>query len=137
MALSLVKLSNGTELLGDVDAQTEELKRKGLVRIVDPLQINYKFVSFQPMPTMSISRYMPFASQTTFTFDIGDITHIVEPRASVVEYYLYALDNYRTTIDQHIDDELHSISSRKSKQPLDDDAYSDILERIEVNGPLN
>lgn len=136
MALSLIKLSNGTELLG------ETRKTAAGIQVIDPLQINYKFVSFQPMPTVSVSRYMPFAREPMFTFMADQIIHVVEPREAVVEYYYSSLAMYKQMIDQHIDEELHGVVERsesKSKQPPKDmdELYSKLLERMEVDGPAN
>lgn len=134
MALSLIKLSNGTELLG------ETRKTAAGVQVIDPLQINYKFVSFQPMPTISVSRYMPFAQEPMFTFMADQVVHIVQPREAVVEYYYSSLAMYKQTIDQHIDEELLGVVERtQTKQPPKDmdELYSKLLERMEVDGPAN
>lgn len=135
MSLALIKLNNGTELLGEMR------KTSAGVHVTDPLQINYKFVSFQPMPTVSVSRYMPFAQEPAFTFLADQIAHIVEPREAVVEYYYSALTMYKQTIDQHIDEELLGVVERtdvKTKPLKDtDELYKTLLERMECDGPAN
>jgi len=133
MSLSIIKLTTGVELIGEVRKTTSGIS------ITDPLQINYKFVSFQPMPTVGVSRYMPFAQDTTFTFFLDQVVHVVEPRESMVQYYAHALDNYRNDIDQHIDDELLSVVGRStiSKSRSTEELYKALLDRMEPEGPLN
>jgi hypothetical protein len=133
MPLSLVKLNSGTELIGEATII------KGMVQITDPLQINYKFVSFQPMPTVSVSRYMPFAATPAFSFELDQVSHIVEPKASMIEYYQHALDNYRDNIDGIIDDELMGVVGRSEirKSRTTEELYAALLERLEPEGPPN
>jgi hypothetical protein len=133
MSLALIKLNNGTEIIGDVQKTTVGM------RITDPLQINYKFVSFQPMPTVGVSRYMPFAANPTFTFTLDQILHVVEPTPAMVEYYAHALSNYRDEIDGHIEDELMNVVGRSSikKSTNKDELYKALLDRLEPEGPIN
>ena len=129
----LVKLANGAELLGDVRKTTSG------VSITDPLQINYKFVSFQPMPTVSVSRYMPFAAEPTFTFFLDQVVHTVEPKPTMAEYYIHALANYKEEIDDHIDNELMGVVGRSSvrKATNKEELYTALLERMDTEGPAN
>lgn len=133
MPLSLIKLNSGLELIGEATII------KGMVQVSDPLQINYKFVSFQPMPVVSVSRYMPFAANPAFTFELDQVAHIVEPKASMVEYYQHALDNYEQNIDGIIDDELMGVVSRSDikKSRSTEELYTALLERLEPEGPPN
>ena len=133
MSLALIKLINGTELVGDVQKTTVGLK------VTDPLQINYKFVSFQPMPTVGVSRYMPFAATPTFSFTLDQIVHVVDPTPAMVEYYAHALENYRQDIDGHIEDELMSVVERSSVRRASnkEELYTALLERLEAEGPPN
>ena len=134
MALALLKLNNGTELIGDVVEYDESF-----MQVRDPLQINYKFLSFQPMPTISVSRYMPFAEEALFVFEMQEIMHTVQPKQVVVDYYHYALKNYQDNIDPLVETELSAISEHKPKiKTPSDDVYKTILERAENDGgPLN
>jgi len=135
MALALLKLQNGTELIGDVVECNEQL-----MQVRDPLQINYKFLSFQPMPAISVSRYMPFAQDTLFEFGLDNIMHAVIPKQAVMDYYYYALKNYQENIDPMVEMELSSASDRpiKPKSSSVEDFYKTLLERAEnEGGPLN
>lgn len=133
MPLSLIKLVNGTEIIGEVQKTTVGMK------VTDPLQINYKFVSFQPMPTVGVSRYMPFAAVPSFTFTLDQILHVVEPTPAMVEYYAHALDNYKQDIDHHIEDELMGVVGRSAikKSSNKEELYTALLDRMEPEGPLN
>ena len=133
MSLALIKLTNGIEIVGDVQKTTVGLK------VTDPLQINYKFVSFQPMPTVGVSRYMPFAATPVFSFTLDQIVHVVEPTPAMVEYYAHALNNYREDIDGHIEEELMGVVGRSSikKSTNKDELYKALLDRMEPDGPLN
>lgn len=134
MALTLLKLTNGTELLGDV-VEYDDVK----MQVRDPLQINYKFLSFQPMPAISVSRYMPFSQDTLFAFYMQDVMHAVVPKQVVADYYHYALKNYQENIDPMVETELATASERtvRPKTPTDD-LYRTLLERAENDGgPLN
>lgn len=134
--LVLIKLQNGTEVIGNV---TEELKTK--ITIEDPLQINYRLVATQPMPTVSVSRYMPFSSDQTFTFDKKDLLHIAEPKYSMTKYYQHALNNYKEVIDETVDQELLYATGIDTdvQEGTGDiaDAYRALLERMNPKGPLN
>jgi hypothetical protein len=121
--------------LGDVVDHDETTM---LVR--DPLQINYKFLSFQPMPAISVSRYMPFAEDTSFVFELQNILHAVEPKQVVIDYYHYALKNYQDNIDGMVDTELAAAAEKPAKQKSKtqtDELYKMLLERAENDGPLN
>ena len=135
--LALIKLQNGVEVIGNVK---EELKTT--ITLENPLQINYRLVATQPMPTVSVSRYMPFSATHTFTFNKKDLLHVVEPRPAMSEYYTHALHNYRVAIDDSVEHEL--LEAAKSERAIDDmdgdeitDAYRALLERMNFKGPLN
>ena len=135
--LALIKLQNGVEVIGNVK---EELKTT--ITLVDPLQINYRLVATQPMPTVSVSRYMPFSSTHEFTFSKKDLLHIVEPRQAMSEYYTHALYNYKSMIDDSVEQELlQAAASDRIDMPEEGDeiteAYRALLERINLKGPLN
>ena len=135
--LALIKLYNGQEVIGNVK---EEQDNK--VVLEDPMQINYRLVATQPMPTVSVSRYMPFSMDKIFSFDKKDLLHIAQPRKAMEEYYLHALNNYRQVIDENVEQELlyASGNSYDEGEPNDEDmsdAYKALLERIDIKGPVN
>lgn len=135
--LILLKLQNGQEVIGNVKEEAENL-----LTIEDPLQINYRLVATQPMPTVSVSRYMPFAAEKVFFFHKKDLLHVSAPKAAMVDYYVHALNNYREQIDGVVEDEL--IGASKHPDEMDEmdeeqmnEAYKALLERMNLKGPLN
>jgi uncharacterized protein YdiU (UPF0061 family) len=133
--LALIKLQNGQEVIGNVK---EDLKT--MITLEDPLQINYRLVATQPMPTVSVSRYMPFSAEQIFTFNKKDLLHIAEPRPAMAEYYQHALYNYKEVIDENVEQELmQAVGMDKDLDDGDEitDAYRALLERMNFKGPLN
>lgn len=135
--LALIKLQNGQEVIGNVK---EELKTK--ITLEDPLQINYRLIATQPMPTVSVSRYMPFSAEQVFTFDKKDLLHIAQPRPAMADYYKHALYNYKQAIDDSVEQELlHAVGADREYDEEDGDeitdAYRALLERMNFKGPLN
>lgn len=133
--LALIKLCNGQEVIGSIKEDFDDR-----VSLEDPLQINYRLVATQPMPTVSVSRYMPFATNQVFTFDKKDLLHIVEPKPAMVDYYKHALNNYKHVIDKNVEEEL--IGATKPPEGYGEgdeinDAYQALLERLNHKGPLN
>ena len=134
--LALLKLQNGTEVIGNV-REDQETK----VVLEDPLQINYRVISTQPMPTVSVSRYMPFASDKIVTFEKKNLLHVVKPKQAMIEYYNHALNNYKVVIDKNIEEEL--IGATRSSQEYNEyeedisESYKALLEKLKFKCPLN
>lgn len=131
--LALLKLQNGTEVIGTVKVARDS------ITIEEPLQINYRLVAHQPMPTVSISRYMPFSEEVSFVFDKHDVLHVTKPKDAMAQYYKSALSNYKKHIDQNIEEELLGAAQSEEDEESGnvDDAYKALLERINLKGPLN
>ena len=134
--LALIKLQNGQELIGNMKEEQE-----ATVTLEDPLQINYRLIATQPMPTVSVSRYMPFASEKVFAFDKKDLLHVSKPKSAMAEYYKHALNNYKKVIDRNVDEELRYAATSPDDEEDDGDeiteAYKALLERMNFKGPLN
>jgi hypothetical protein len=134
--LALIKLQNGQELIGNMKEEQE-----ATVTLEDPLQINYRLIATQPMPTVSVSRYMPFASEKVFAFDKKDLLHVSKPKSAMAEYYKHALNNYKKVIDRNVDEELRYAATSPDDEEDDSDeiteAYKALLERMNFKGPLN
>jgi hypothetical protein len=134
--IALIKLYNGQEVIGSVKDDQDNK-----VILEDPMQINYRLVATQPMPTVSVSRYMPFSMDKIFAFEKKDLLHIAQPRKAMADYYLHALNNYREVIDENVEQELLYASGNDDEGDPDDqdmsDAYKALLERIDIKGPVN
>ena len=131
--IALLKLKNGTEIIGVVNT-----KARDYCIIDDPFIINYRFVSGQPMPTISLSRYIPFAATHSHSFMNEDVMHYVTPSAALDAYYTQALEYCKDVVDKSVDGELMEAATRKQGAKNDlMDVYTAILERSNYQGPLN
>lgn len=132
MAL-LIKLKNGTEVIG------ESIKKTGLhLTLRDPFIINYRFIAGQPMPSISVSRYMPFSADHIHMFYSEDIMHSVAPSATFEAYYINALEYCRDVVDRSVEEELVDAAAR-TKNPKHEltDIYEAILDQTKFSGPMN
>lgn len=129
----LIKTRNGAEIVGTVVKDTA----KGLI-LSDPFLINYRFTAGQQMPSISLSRYMPFAVDTERMFDWDDIMHNTVPSKPFEMYYVNALEYCRENVDKTVNEELTSaaVKAKNGKTDLTD-IYKAILDRTNYDGPLN
>lgn len=129
----LLKLRNGTEVIGEASQN----KYEG-VSLQDPFAINYRLVAGQPMPTISLSRYIPFSAEHKHFFAREDIMHKTLPSKAFEAYYLNSLSYCIDTLDKNIDEELGQ-AAEKTKNPKNDllDMYAAILDSTQLDGPLN
>lgn len=128
--LALIKMQNGQEIIGQVEYADAD---HTLIDVSEPMQINYRMIASQPMPAVSISRYMPFAAHRVFTISIHDTLHVVEPWQPMVEYYKNALHNYSTQLDKIIEQEMLDAAGVDYDVP-NEELYSDMLNRMVLNG---
>jgi hypothetical protein len=127
-------LKEGTEMLGVVVEKTAKY-----IIIKDPLQIHYRMVAGQSAPSVSMSRFMPFAADPTFMFDTKDVLEVVRARDSVAQYYEYTMESYIYDLDLRIDQEMKrsSIDDVEEMDPADlNETYAELLKKIEPQGPL-
>jgi len=131
--IALLKLKNGIEVIGTVNT-----KARDYCVMDDPFIINYRFVSGQPMPTISLSRYVPFAATHSHSFMNEDVMHYVTPSEALELYYQQALEYCKEVVDKSVDEELLGAAARKHGSGNDLlDVYTAILERTNYQGPLN
>ena len=129
----LIKTRSGAEIVGSVVKENA----KGLV-ISDPFLINYRFTVGQPMPSISLSRYMPFAIDSERMFDWDDIMHNTVPSKPFEMYYQNALEYCKENVDKSVNDELTSAALKTKADKTDlTDIYKAILDRTNYDGPLN
>lgn len=125
--ISIVRLRDGTEVVGDVIDVNEQS-----IIITDPLQINYKITIMQPAPSMGLSRFMPFAGNPEFEIPISSITTMMKARDTMATYYQHALETYITDLDDRIDEELTRSAMPETKADL----YTALLENFDPHGQL-
>jgi len=129
--IKLVKLTNGTEIIGKVVHQS-----KSGITLEDPIQINYRNTNFA-MPSVSAMRYLQFANTRVVHFEPKDFLHIVGIIVGMERFYKYSLSNFVKNVDRAIDEEL---GSEAYDEPTDGDKskqYKAFLERITTDSPLN
>lgn len=131
--IKLVKLINGTEIMGKVVPNS-----KSGVTLDDPIQINYRNVD-APMPVVSVTRYLQFANRRRSHFEARHILQVTSIIEGMERFYLYSLNNFQTTVDKVVDRELASAVFRGDKATEEDktDMYKALLERITTDSPLN
>jgi len=131
--INLLMLSNGQEIIGEVAV------RENKIALTDPLQINYRAIPNQPMPMVSISRYMPFALKSIIEIDKKDVITMAEPCQPMIDYYTHSLSHYRSTIDENVHEELSAAARHMSNQDIStaEEEYYETLENFKYNGPVN
>lgn len=127
-------LSTGQEIIGEMEAHVDS---KIMMR--DVLQVNYRALENQPMPMVSVSRYMPFAAEPIFEFQIRDVVNMCTPSKPMQEYYIHSLSHYRSTIDANVDKEMSSAARYMSNRdiPTAQENYDDMLKHITFKGLPN
>jgi hypothetical protein len=129
----ILKLKNGIEVIGTVvsaDARGWD--------VANPFIINYRFVAGHPMPTISVSRYIPFAADHQHKFSKQDVMHHTTPSKAFASYYQKSLEYCEQHIDKNVDEDLNDIADRTPASDEDmSSVYKSILERTQFDGPLN
>jgi len=124
--ISLIKLKNGTEIVGYIKRLDES------ILIEDPMQINYKTVDYASLPVISFSRYCPFSSEDLFSFSMDTILHVTTVRTSLEEYYKQAIGYHKDVVSKHLDEELFdAVVARKAGT---DTAMKEYLKKVKIDG---
>jgi hypothetical protein len=130
---TLLKLKNGLEVIGKV----VNMDYHG-VELEDPFVINYRFVAGQPIPTISLSRYIPFAHDHQHLFARVDVMHESAPSQAFGQYYANSVEYCREVVDKSVEEELATAAANAPKGKASmKDIYNAILERTQMDGPLN
>jgi hypothetical protein len=135
MAIIILKLTDGTEVVGAHIGETPRF-----VTLQDPLLINYRLPPYQAMPTVSMSRYVPFADEPTFNFDKADIKHQVVPKPALIHYYNYSIKNFREHIDKSIEQQMVDAVPTEVEEDNDSvraEMYKQFLQKVNLDGPMN
>jgi hypothetical protein len=126
MSVSLIKLKNGTEIIGQIVQLNEK------VILEDPMQINYKYAEATSLPVVSFSRYCPFSIENIFQFDMTDVLHLTPVKKAVEDYYLHAITNYKNTSEKYIDEEFSNAIDPKSS--LENEMFRKYLQKVKIDG---
>lgn len=126
--ISIIKLMNGTELIGSiVDENTKT------ITIENPIQINYKNLE-SSVPSVSLTRFLQFSKDKQHTFDIKNVLCISEPIKEMQRYYEVALNHFESEIDEVVKRELIRVVSSETDTT---EMYSAMLERLSGGKALN
>ncbi len=126
MKIFIIKLLNGSEILGEVKKNTTSL-----ITLSNPLQLS--IVSKSLGTLMSLYRFMPFSEKKEFTFKKKDIMCAVPAKKEVAAYYKVSLDNIIPRYDEQLQEEINTaVSILGDKEGLSK-VYESILNRIDTS----
>ena len=110
MTITLIKLSDGTEVIGDV---VQDDQRSIVVK--KPLLIHYRYF-VGGVPSVSFSRYMMFAASTHVNLNRSHVIAKVEAREAFADYYTDNVEDYYSNLESTVDEELKSALSTTEKE---------------------
>lgn len=121
----IIKLTNGTEVIGDVLFNQED---HNLIAINKPMQINYRLFQNAVMPSISLVKYTLLGSNEPVVFSMKDVLNVIEPKKMFVDYYTATVDSAFEHYDHLIDRELGlAIERNTGEEP---DPYQQLLENF-------
>lgn len=123
MSISLIKLSDGTEIIGDI-TYTDVSS----VTVQCPLLLHYRYF-LGGVPSISFSRYMMFAASNLIKIRYEHVIAIVEARKAFADYYADCVDDYYSKIEASIDEELRSTMTQVDKE----EALKKLLDSMPVD----
>lgn len=129
--VSIIKLVNGTEIIGEVILNDEKA-----VVLKDPLQINYRYKNDFSPPIISLQRYSPFAQPEEIHFKQEHIINVTPPVNNMIKYYNVSLKNIKENVDGDIDNELAAASGDDDMSP-ESQAKLALIERQITKATLN
>lgn len=125
----IIKLTNGTEVIGDVLFNTRD---ENIIAIDKPMMINYKTFQNAILPSISLIRYSLLASNEPIVFSMKDVMNVIEPRQLFVDYYTSTVDTAFNHYDEVVDRELGmAIDRHKEDEGSEEDQYSILLNNFE------
>jgi len=86
--VSIVKLLNGTEVIGNIVSESD----KELV-VNHALQVNYRIRQDTGFPMVSLHKYIPFAGEDNITFSKQQVLNKVKPLPGMIKYYSQVLES--------------------------------------------
>ena len=110
MTITLIKLSDGTEVIGDVVQDDQRC-----VVVKKPLLIHYRYF-IGGVPSVSFSRYMMFAVSTHISLNRSHIIATVQAREAFANYYIDSVEDYYGNLESTVDEELKSALSTTEKE---------------------
>lgn len=129
--LALIKLTNGTELIGEIINQNEQF-----VTLKDPLQINYKQRMDMAPPTVYLHRFNPFSNASEHTFRDEHVLTYSSPLPGLIQYYTATLGTIKSSVDEHINNELKDAAATYSDEESESDEVKRAMMELAISKPL-
>lgn len=130
MAITLIKLKNGTEVVGCL-----KKVNNSVVELEEPMQINYKTSEALGLPVVSFTKYCPFSTETIFQFDKEFVLHVTPTKKAVEDYYAHALDFYKNVSEKHLEKELlQAAKLDKNVENMDNENMKNYLRKVKIDG---
>lgn len=122
--ISIIKLSTGEEIVGEID----EAKNNDpdFVLVSNPLKIMYQPTTYGS-PNTYIARYMMFGKGNQVALHSKHVVAVCEPRDSFVVYYKKAVEQYQKT-EEDIDHQLKDATY--DEDDLVEDIFTNILKKM-------
>lgn len=127
MSVSLIKLKNGTEVVGHVNKLTNSS-----IELLDPMQINYKQAEVSGLPVVSFTKYCPFSTEEIFKFDMEHVLHVTTIKKAAEDYYLEALEFYKNVSSKHLEKELMEAKNNTSTE--ENNHLTTFLKKVKIDG---
>lgn len=112
--ISLLRLVDGTEILGRVHTQKDDA-----VMVEDPMQINYKMRTDSIVPVISMLRFMPFSSEHKVTINKHHIVSYTSPMDGLIKYYDSIIKSLREgEVDRSVNEEFNSAANEELTEEM-------------------
>lgn len=129
--LTIFKLINNAEVIGEVINETDEL-----ISIKNPLSINYRYKNDTSPPMIALSRYFAFSVEEVIDFKQKHVLSRSKPIGSMTGYYNITLKNIKEYIDPNVEQELVSAAGEESLSS-ESQAKLALIERHVTKATLN
>ena len=130
--IKIIKLTNGIEVVGDVQEMGP------LFIMKDPFQINYKYF-YGPLPSVSLAKYLMFADNAEVVFNQKDVMNTVAPRKAFADFYEVTVKQFNSAIMPSIDAELETNVNSFNEgvaETSQDQKLKTFLENVDLNDRL-
>lgn len=128
--LSIIKLTNGDEVLGELQTETDDE-----YVFANPLKVIYQFRPGAPTPTVYLHKVTLFGDSKVVNFPKRHILFTAKPKKGLDKYYAEMLLELNES-EKIVEDDLllHEYETVKENSLNKEDVYNMILESMAVTG---
>ena len=128
--LSIIKLTNGDEVLGELQTETDED-----YVITNPLKVIYQFRPGASIPTVYLHKITLFGDSKVVNFPKRHVMFSTKPKKGLDKYYAEMLEELNES-EKIVEDDLlqHEYDAVRENSLNKDEIYSMILENMPVTG---